>query len=152
MQPGFFGAPSILARSHELFSFHSLTYMIKCCDQSVFPLLTVGACCLLLSRVMLESLQKIVSDLVHDFRGESSMIPTSDGTFISAFRDASVAVSFALKLRRVIGDALWPEEVLALPGCGIIPLQLPFQRSRGPRMKTVIDWVTTPSPSCFTFA
>lgn len=91
--------------------------------------------------LVLTAIESIVRELAAEFHGIIWDGSAHTGSFVTRFSEASKAVSFALKLRRALVDVTWTEEVLALRGCGPEPMQLSFQRAKGPQLQTLITLV-----------
>jgi len=90
-------------------------------------------------RSMVEEVEHIMGCIVQEHSGQLMDSDISkDGTFKVKFQNVSMAVAFALKLRRELMEAPWPEEVLALPGCGQQTLAVSFQRAAGPQLQMFV--------------
>ena len=64
---------------------------------------------------MREGVYTLYSETTQQFQGVC--LHAQDGYFRTQFQEVSTAVAFALRLRRAVSEASWPDKVLALPGC-----------------------------------
>ena len=98
---------------------------------------------------MLDKTQRIVEDIVQDHSGQQLDAGSHrEGVYSFQFQDVSMAVAFALRLRRELMEAPWTKAVLALPECGLQDLSVSFQKASGPQLQMLVDCVSAAWPAC----
>jgi sensor domain CHASE-containing protein len=89
---------------------------------------------------MLTALRDLVQDHVGEYHGEC--VAMIEENYVIRFKEVVQAVSFALKLRKALLESTWPEQILALPGCGSKKMAVALQAdAKGPQLQSVIDLV-----------